>query len=162
MPIKQVVINASPLITLFASNQQYILSKLFNEIIVPEEVWEEVIESGHFDQAAKEIPNTPWLLKTKVETLSPVVMSWDLGKGETAVISYAAMHSEYHVIIDDEAALRCAKTLSIKSLGTLGILLLAKRRGVIDSVSPAIKQLQNAGLWLGENLISIVLKEAGE
>jgi len=39
---------------------------------------------------------------------------------------------------------------------------LAKRRGVIPSVSASIKKLQAAGLWLGDELISIVLKEAGE
>jgi len=75
-------------------------------------------------------------------------MSWDLGKGETAVISYVIMYPNFHVIIDDYAARRCAKTLNIKSLGTLGILLLAKRRGVIPSVSASIKKLRQIGMIL--------------
>jgi len=121
MPISRVIINASPLISLFASNQQNILPELFHEII-----------------------------------------SWDLGKGETSVIGYANLHPEYHVIIDDAAARRCAKTFGIKSIGTLGVLLLAKRQGIISSIKPAIKLLEEAGLWLGKDLINMVLKEAGE
>lgn len=36
MPISRVVINASPLISLFGSNQQHILPKLFDEVIIPD------------------------------------------------------------------------------------------------------------------------------
>ncbi len=93
---------------------------------------------------------------------SPVVMSWDLGKGETEVISYASLNPGFHVIIDDAAARRCAKTLGVHSLGTLGVLLLAKRRGVISSIKPALAALQDAGLWLGDDVIAMVLSEAGE
>jgi len=89
-------------------------------------------------------------------------MFWDLGKGEISVIAYANLHPEYLVIIDDAAARQFAKTIGIKSLGTLGVLLLAKRRGVIKSVKPAISKLQETGLWLSEDLIRMVLKEAGE
>ncbi len=161
MPISRVVINASPLITLFRSDQQHILPRLFDEIIIPEAVWQEIVECGHQDPAATEIPNTSWLLKKKSD-ISPAIMSWDLGKGETAVIGYANLHPEYHVILDDAAARRCAKTFRIKSLGTLGVLLLAKRRGVISSVKLALTALQDAGLWLDKDLISMVLREACE
>ena len=162
MPISRVVINASPLITLFASNQQYILPELFDEIVLPEAVWEEIVEGGHKDIAANGIPDTLWLLRTKIDSISSSIISWDLGKGETSVIGYANLHPEFHVIIDDAAARRCAKTFGIKSLGTLGVLLLAKRRGIIPSIKPAITLLEEAGLWLGEGLIKMVLKEAGE
>ena len=162
MPISRVVINASPLISLFGSNQQHILPKLFDEVIIPDAVWEEIVEGGHQDNAAASIPTTPWLIKKKLTTVSPVVMSWDLGKGETEVISYAILNSGFYVIIDDAAARRCAKTLGVHSLGTLGVLLLAKRRGVIPSIKPALTALQDAGLWLGNDLTSMVLNEAGE
>ncbi|MFK5986131.1 MAG: DUF3368 domain-containing protein [Pseudomonadota bacterium] len=47
-------------------------------------------------------------------------------------------------------------------MGTLGVLLLAKRRGILSSIKPAINLLQDAGLWLGDDLIKMVLNEAGE
>lgn len=115
MQISRVVINASPLISLFGSNQQHILPKLFNEIIIPEAVWQEIVEGGHQDLAAKSIPNTKWLVKKNLELIPHPILSWDLGKGETAVLAYANLYSEYHVILDDAAARRCAKTFGIKS-----------------------------------------------
>jgi len=43
MRIDSVVINASPLITLFRSGQAHILPQLFNRIIVPQAVWAVVV-----------------------------------------------------------------------------------------------------------------------
>ncbi len=63
MPIKRVVINASPLITLFASQQDYLLPELFDEIYVPDVVWNEVVHSGKEDIAAQQIPSRDWLIR---------------------------------------------------------------------------------------------------
>jgi predicted nucleic acid-binding protein len=38
-------------------------------------------------------------------------------------------------------------------MGTAGVLVLARRRGLIDSVEKALRRLQRAGLWLSEELI---------
>ncbi len=57
MPIKRVVINASPLITLFSSQQDYLLPELFDEVYVPDAVWNEVVHSGKEDVAAQQIPH---------------------------------------------------------------------------------------------------------
>ncbi len=73
MPISRVVINASPLITLFGSNQHHILPELFDEIIIPDAVWQEIVEGGHQDIAAASIPTTPWLIKKK---LIPCMVSY--------------------------------------------------------------------------------------
>jgi len=63
MPIKRVVINASPLITLFASQQDDLLPELFDEIYVPDAVWTEVVNSGKADIAAQQVPSRDWLIK---------------------------------------------------------------------------------------------------
>ena len=47
MPIDRVVINASPLITLFRAGLQPLLPKLFPELLVPESVWNEVVSQAH-------------------------------------------------------------------------------------------------------------------
>jgi hypothetical protein len=52
MRIERVVVNASPLITLFRSHQADLLPRLFSEILVPEAVWQEVVESDHEDVAS--------------------------------------------------------------------------------------------------------------
>lgn len=52
MPIDRVVINASPLITLFRAGLQPLLPKLFPELLVPDSVWNEVVSQAHDDCAA--------------------------------------------------------------------------------------------------------------
>jgi len=59
-------------------------------------------------------------------------------------------------------ARRCAKTLNIPILGTGGLLVLAKRRGLLPSVGEGIAKLRRAGLWLSEDVARILLAHAGE
>jgi predicted nucleic acid-binding protein len=56
--------------------------------------------------------------------------------------------------MDDRAARRCASVFGISAIGTAGVVVLAKRRGLIPSVEQALRQLQVAGLWMSEALIT--------
>ncbi len=62
MLIKRVVINSSPLIVLFKSQQAGLLPQLFSEIIVPAGVWDEITTAGQNDIASKGLSNVTWLL----------------------------------------------------------------------------------------------------
>ena len=72
MRIEKVVLNSSPLIVLFKSEQADILPQLFKTIIVPEQVYREVIESTNEDAARISLPQTPWISRKKVEITLPV------------------------------------------------------------------------------------------
>lgn len=159
MPINQVIANASPLITLYKSQLADLLPQLFGEIQVPPAVWEEVTARKD-DIAAWSLPQTPWIVKTKPVTLNPLVSAWDLGAGESAVISYALSRSDHTVLIDDAAARRCAISLNIQTLGTGGVIVLAKRRGLIPSVEAPIQALRDAGLWLSDGLVALLKQQA--
>ena len=87
---------------------------------------------------------------------------WNLGAGETAVLSYALEHPPQRAMIDDAAARRCAITLGIPMLGTGGLLVLAKRRGLVSSVGVAIEKLRSGGLWLSDELVAVLKAQAGE
>ncbi|OGQ86298.1 MAG: twitching motility protein PilT [Deltaproteobacteria bacterium RIFOXYD12_FULL_56_24] len=161
MMIEGVVINASPLITLFRSGQAELLPLLFARIVVPEAVWQEVVQDKWEDQAARQLGNQPWALRMSV-TDSPRVAAWVLGAGETAVLSHALANPPLRAVIDDMDARRCARTLGIPILGTGGLLILAKRRGLIASVGEAIEKLRHSGLWMSEDIIRILKTQAGE
>lgn len=64
--------------------------------------------------------------------------------------------------MDDLAARRCAKTFGIQTLGTGGLLVLAKRRGLIDSVKNRVQRIRDAGLWLSDSVVKLLIREAGE
>lgn len=161
MRIDSVVINASPLITLFRSGQAHILPQLFNRIIVPQAVWQEVVLDDWDDAPVRKLRQQTWPVREHVDP-SPRVAAWALGAGETAVLSHALANPPLRAVIDDMDARRCAQTLGIPIFGTGGLLVLAKRRGLLDSVGGAIEKIRDAGLWLSEDVVRILKTQAGE
>ena len=163
MLIERVVINSSPLIVLFKSQQANLLPQLFTEILVPQAVWDEITTANTEDAASIQLPSVSWARKVEVEATAPEVAAWDLGKGESSVLSQSLLTSANSAaIIDDRAARRCAQTLGIVTIGTGGLLILAKRRGLITSVSPRIQALRDAGLWMSDSLVNLLKIQAGE
>lgn len=162
MQIEKIVVNASPLILLFKSHFEWLLPKLFSEIIVPEAVWDEV--SRGEDIAAQKLFDyeSEWIQRGLI-SISPEILVWNLGDGESEVLSWALNNEkQYHAVIDDRAARNCAKTLGIPTLGTGGILVLGKKRGLISSVGDALKRLGNVGLYISDDIIELLKKQAGE
>lgn len=162
MPIDRVVVNASPLITLFKSQLADLLASLFQEILVPSAVWEEIMAAGAADPAAQQLPTVAWARRIEAVALPPEIIAWDLGAGESEVLNFSRQHPEYRAVVDDAAARRCARALSIPVLGTGGILVLAKRCGVIPAVAPCLEALRQAGLWLSDELVRVLKQQAGE
>ena len=105
MRIDKVVVNASPLITLFQSGQAGLLPQLFQKIIVPGAVWTEVTGGERDDAAARELIVQPWPVREIVMT-SPRVAAWNLGDGESSVLSYALEYPASRAVVDDAEALR--------------------------------------------------------
>ncbi|MTJ24080.1 MULTISPECIES: DUF3368 domain-containing protein [unclassified Dolichospermum] len=162
MLINRIIINSSPLIVLFKSQQAELLPQLFTEILVPEGVFEEVTQGREEDIASRQLSTVPWIQRVVIDSIAPEVAAWDLGKGESQVLSLASKNSDYAAIVDDRAARRCGQSLTIITMGTGGLLILAKRRGLISSVSPRIEALRNAGLWLSDSMVNILKHQAGE
>ena len=86
MVIERVIVNSSPLIVLFKSQQAELLPQLFLEILVPEGVFAEVTMAGEDDAAARQLPNVAWIQTVEVTSIVPEVAAWDLGKGESQVL----------------------------------------------------------------------------
>ncbi|PPT10689.1 hypothetical protein CKA32_006674 [Geitlerinema sp. FC II] len=112
MSIDKVAIDASPLISLFKSQQADILPQLFSEIVVSDAVWEEVTETKD-DRAAVELPQVDWVSRKATVAVPEAIASWDLGKGETSVLSFALANRDYWAVVDDARARRAARTLGI-------------------------------------------------
>lgn len=162
MRIKRVVVNASPLICLSKSGLSDLLLALFPEIVVPDNVYQEITVKGEIDPASVSIFSDKKIKKVRdIDTPSSIV-SWDLGAGESSVLSFALKNPDAWAVIDDREARRCAMSLGCRYTGTIGIILLAKRRGVITSVKETLIKLQNAGLWLSDTFIKDICRKAKE
>jgi predicted nucleic acid-binding protein len=162
MQIEKIVINASPLILLFKSHFEWLLPKLFNEIIVPEAVWDEVSRGEDIASHKLYDYELEWITRGLVQ-IPEEILIWNLGDGESEVLSWARNNEKkYRAVIDDRAARNCAKTLGIPTLGTGGILVLAKKRGLISSVGDTLNRLQNVGLYISDDIIELLKKQANE
>ena len=161
MPMEKIVLNASPLILLCNGELDFILPSLFTEIVVPEAVWQEIVSGSHLDRAAQLLPELDWPQKEHINPV-PDVIRWDLGMGETEVLSFALKHSGYTPVLDDMLAKKCARSLGVQTMGTGAIMILAKECELIESVEQSLRKLQDAGLWISEPIIQMLKHKAGE
>lgn len=94
--------------------------------------------------------------------MEPLIQAWDLGIGETGVLSYALANQGTRTIIDDGLARKCAETYNIPLSGTLGIILLAKKNGLISKARPLMNELKQHGMYLHESTLNQALALVGE
>ena len=78
------------------------------------------------------------------------------------MISWALANPGAWSVLDDLAARTCAQIFGVPVLGTLGILLRAKRVGLITTLRPELEHLLQAGSLLSSALIDEALRLAGE
>ncbi|BCL38544.1 DUF3368 domain-containing protein [Nostoc sp. MS1] len=155
-------INTSPLIFLTKGGEVDLLRLISPSIIVPSAVATEIREYGETDVTAVALNNTDWLVVQETPPVPNVILSWDLGLGESAVLTWGYTNPGTEVILDDLAARRCAATLGIPVRGTLGIVITAKQRGVIPAARPVLEQLRLCGMYLSDRVINQALTLVGE
>lgn len=160
--IDKVIINASPLIFLSRSHHLLLLKSFADEVWVPEPVAEEILQRGQKDITAQAIKKISWLVPQPVEHIPISILEWRLGAGESAVLALGLAHSGTEVVIDDLAGRKCAASLGIPVRGTLGLVLTAKKRGIIPEARPVIEDMMNAGLYLSRQVLEQALKRVGE
>jgi predicted nucleic acid-binding protein len=156
----KIVINASPLILLHKADIEFLLPALFSSIIVPEGVMKEISVHEEDDVANR--------IRTRSEfticsvALEPLVQAWDLGKGETDVISFAYHDPTHLPVLDDSAAKACCRAFGLRTLGTGAILILGKQNGLLGSVREPLELMQAKGMWIADSVIDLLCKRAGE
>ncbi len=160
--IEKAVVNTSPIIVLARIGQIDLLQALYKQIIIPGGVADEIRAGPEDDPARLWLAADGRALVRSVGQVDPTIAAWDLGAGETEVLTLARRNPDFEAIVDDRAARNCAITLKIAVRGTLGIVLLAKNEGYLPAVKLAINQLVNAGLRLDPAIIDEALKTAGE
>lgn len=134
------VVNSSPTILLGKIQQLDLFSLLNVRLIVPQAVADEIAEGPSQD------PARLWLAKLGRGYIRPnmtipnIVANWDLGAGETQMISWCLANPGCEAILDDGAARSCAQTIGIPMTGTLGVLMRAKKNQQIAVLAPLVEQ----------------------
>lgn len=156
-----VIADSSALVALSTCESLWVLDKLFDEVKVPQAVFEEVIISNKPQAQTLRI-----YLEDKVESvdLSQVVIknANRLGKGELEAIGLAISLSADMLFIDDAKAKKIASLNQIEVIGTLGILLLAKQQNLLNELKPLIELLTDSNIYISKPLVKHVLTLADE
>ncbi len=156
-------INTSPLIFFSKTDLLELLHETVNsDIIVPEAVAREIQTYGEQDITLQALSSKNWLVIRETPPIPSIIENWDLGAGESAVLAWGYTNPGTEVILDDLAARRCATTLKIPVRGTLGLVLIAKQRGLIPSARPIIDRLRQSGMYLSDPIVNQSLKSVGE
>jgi predicted nucleic acid-binding protein len=161
---KQIVINTGPLLALAAALDRFsLLNDLYAAVHVPYEVGAEIAAGGSSGFAADLLESESWLcIGTTPTPAIPPLLSNSLDAGEAAVIHYAVTHGIETVAIDEATGRRMARLSGLHLTGSLGILLRAKEKGHPLLLSHAITRMRSKGIWLSDDLVRLVLQQAGE
>jgi len=149
-----VVSDSGPLIALERIHQLHLLPALFTRILIPPAVEKEVA-------CLRKLPR--WVLVqplTQPPRLGRPGLS--LGAGEREAIGLSLEIGAARLLVDDKAARRLARSLQLPIIGTLGLLLAAKRRGLLPTLRPCLDALQDASFYLTPHLYARILADAGE
>jgi predicted nucleic acid-binding protein len=156
------IADSGPLICLARINQLELLPRLFSRILVPPEVWNEVTVRGQGHPGAYEVSQITWLTIQVPDPQLVKLLSILVDVGEAEAIALAQTTSDCIILLDDSRARKIAQRLNIKQIGTIGLLLRAKRRGLIERIRPHIDALVENGIYIRRELIEAVLKDAEE
>lgn len=156
-------VNVSPLIVLAQGGCLDLLRIAGERILVPVVVEQEVLRPGITDAAVQALRSRTWLEIVEVGPVPASVGHYRLDPGEEAVLTWAATHPGAAAIMDDRRGRLAARSLGIPVIGTLGIILEAKRAGVIPAARPVAGHLLGATDWyLSRHILARVLARVGE
>lgn len=148
---KVCVVDSSCLIGLWKIEHIDLLRQMFVQVIVPASVQRESdIFCEWFEIRSPQ--NTPL-----VRSLCTY-----LGKGEAEAIALGVEIGDCEVLLDDKKARKTAKFLGLKVVGTVGLLLRAKRHAYLTQVKPLLDQLVSEGFYLSQEIYVKALEIAEE
>ena len=158
-----IVVNSTPLISLAIIDKLELLPKIFDAVLVPRAVHEEVVLNGTGKGGYNELAQAKWLQIFDVENthLKRSIMI-ELDEGEAEVITLAKEREINRVCIDEFAGRKYAKLLGLDVIGTLGLLLIAKNRGYVNKIKPLLDELIVYNRYIAQGLYNEVLKKAHE
>ena len=159
-----VVSDTSPITNLIKIGRLGLLQEVFQRVIIPEKVREELQAWKMLGADITAFENADWI-ETRTATDGHLVQSLltSLDEGEAEAIALAHELKADYLLIDERRGWRLAKSMGVQAIGLIGVLLNAKSLGVLPEVMPIIDDLRNvAGFWISHDFydyIRLIAKE---
>ena len=149
---KVIVADASCLIVLEKIGELGLLKEVFTSIAITKEVSQEF-----------GLPLPDWIEVVEVSDKSRIAMlSLLLDKGEASSIALCLERTNPLLIVDEKKGRAIAKDLGLRIIGTLGVLMEAKRMGVVSDLRGLVEKLIDTDFRVSPALLQAILKGAGE
>jgi hypothetical protein len=139
-----------------------LLPALFGQVCVPDAVAAELEEGRRRSVPLPTLKELSWLRVRTVRDRTLLSLVTHLGDGEKEVLALGLELSDALLLLDDRNARRHARALELQISGTLGVLLLAKERGILNAVQPVLDRHQALRFRLDARTRHLVLELASE
>jgi predicted nucleic acid-binding protein len=158
----EIISNTSPIQYLFQLGLLDLLPRLYGRVLVPPAVRDELDRGRMLGVDLPDLSDLEWIQIVDPETRVLLPLASGLGAGEVQVITLAKETTEHLALLDDRRARRFADLLGVTYTGTLGVLLRAKRKGLLERLEPVCGALEERGFRLSPATRRSVLSMAGE
>jgi len=157
---KNIVINTGPILSLVSAlGDLNVLNELYDKVIIPFEVCNEIKQGGKKGFAVQEFEQATWLLKQQHKINIPPFLASSLDIGKASVIETALQTNISTVCIDEAVGRRIARLHQLKLTGSIGILIKAKNTGYPIDMKNALERMKTQGIWLSESVIRFALQK---
>lgn len=157
-----IVSDTSPISNLLKINQIFLLKEIYQSVVIPEAVFQELKTSRDFDITQILTPNWAEVRQISNNTLYQSLLE-ELDPGEAEAIVLASELNADVLLMDERRGRQTAISLGLKVTGVAGVLLTAKGVGLIPEVKPLLDDLESkAGFWMGAAFRNYVLELANE
>ncbi len=157
-----IVSNTGPLLGLSRIGRIDILGRMFPQVIVPREVADELLLTPYADVDDLRRELERFTITIAATTAEPLLEA-ELDVGEAAVIATASARGSLPVLMDERKGRRVASIIyRLPVIGTGGLLVAAKRLGLVSTIRPLLEGMRSGGYHLGPTLVAECLRRAGE
>jgi len=156
----KIIIDSSPLIFLSKIGKIELLTELFDEILIPSDVFYETVTLGKEKMLDDAFAIENFINRSSKVKIKDANIQWladlPLGKGEKAVISLARIEGIDNVLIDESKARTLAKVFKLKPRGTLWVLALANSNGIItrQELKESVLRVVEKGYRIKEEILA--------
>lgn len=160
--MKKIISNASPLIALSNIGQLELLKKLFQKIIIPKAVYQEVVDEGKDRSGTAEVKKAvnKWIEVKEVKNSDEVkTLRALLDYGEAEVVVLAQEIKADLLILDNREPRVFAKHLGFNLIGTIGVLMLAYEKEFLKNPIEKIFELREKGFYISDRLLKEIIKQ---
>jgi hypothetical protein len=140
-----------------------LLKGLFGRLYIPEAVYQEVVVKGKERAGSEETKNgiaNRWIERVSVrDRLAVMGMLSNLDEGEAESIILANELGADYILLDEEKGREIANSMGLNIIGTIGILSLAKKRGLLRNLRAKLDELKANDFRISKGLYEEIIRE---